>query len=72
MKLAGKTALVTGGSRGIGRACVWALAKEGAKVAFTYNSNAEAAESLVKELELDQHERSRFRRTLPTVPRRPS
>lgn len=56
MKLAGKTALVTGGSRGIGRACVWALAKEGAKVAFTYNSNTEAAESLVKELELDQHE----------------
>lgn len=56
MKLAGKTALVTGGSRGIGRAIVWALAKEGAKVAFTYNSNEEAANSLVKELELDQRE----------------
>ena len=56
MKLAGKTALVTGGSRGIGRAVVRGLAAEGAKVAFTYNSNADAANELVKELELDQRE----------------
>ena len=56
MKLAGKTALVTGGSRGIGKAIVRALAAEGAKVAFTYNSNADAANELVKELELDQRE----------------
>ena len=56
MKLAGKTALVTGGSRGIGKAIVWALAREGAKVAFVYHSNAEAAQNLVKELELDQRE----------------
>jgi 3-oxoacyl-[acyl-carrier protein] reductase len=54
MKLAGKTALVTGGSRGIGKAVVWALAREGAKVAFVYNSSAEVAEQLVKDLELDQ------------------
>lgn len=60
MKLAGRTALVTGGSRGIGRAVVWALAKEGAKVAFTYNSNADAANELVKELELDQREAIAF------------
>jgi 3-oxoacyl-[acyl-carrier protein] reductase len=56
MKLAGKTALVTGGSRGIGKAIVRALAAEGAKVAFTFNSNVDAANELVKELELDQRE----------------
>lgn len=56
MKLAGKTALVTGGSRGIGKAIVWALAREGAKVAFVYHSNSEAADALVRDLELDQRE----------------
>ena len=56
MKLAGKTALVTGGSRGIGRGIVWELAREGAKVAFVYRSNTEAADQLVKDLELDQRE----------------
>jgi 3-oxoacyl-[acyl-carrier protein] reductase len=46
----GKTALVTGGSRGIGRACVARLAAEGATVAFLYRSNQAAAESLLGEL----------------------
>lgn len=50
MRFEGKTAIVTGGSRGIGRACVARLASEGAKVAFLYNSNQQAAESLVEEL----------------------
>ena len=45
MRFEGKTAIVTGGSRGIGRACVARLAAEGAKVAFVYHSNQQAAEA---------------------------
>lgn len=56
MKLAGRVALVTGGSRGIGKAIVWALAREGARVAFVYQSNKEAADKLVSDLALDQRE----------------
>lgn len=44
--LSGKTAIVSGGSRGIGRAIVKALAREGAKVAFTYVKNKTAADEV--------------------------
>ncbi|TFV55864.1 3-oxoacyl-ACP reductase FabG [Mycobacterium sp. PS03-16] len=50
LPLAGRRALVTGGSRGIGAGIVRRLAADGADVAFTYNSSPEAAEKLVAEL----------------------
>lgn len=49
--LAGKNALVTGASRGIGEAIARKFAEAGANVAFTYRSSAEKAAVLVSELE---------------------
>jgi len=48
--LKGKKALVTGGSRGIGRGIALALAKQGADVAINYRSNAQEAEKVVAEI----------------------
>jgi 3-oxoacyl-[acyl-carrier protein] reductase len=48
--LSGKTAVVTGGSRGIGRAIVLRLATQGADVAFSYRGNAAAAEATAEEV----------------------
>ena len=48
--LSGKGVLVTGASRGIGKAIARAMAGAGARVAIHYNQNAEAAEDLAKEI----------------------
>lgn len=48
--LAGKTALVTGGSRGIGRACCAMLARAGARVAVNYRVEQPSADTLVERI----------------------
>lgn len=48
--LKGQTALVTGGSRGIGRAIAMQLANRGAQVVLHYHRNREAAESVAREI----------------------
>ncbi len=50
-KFKGKTLFISGGTRGIGKAIVYAFAKEGADVAFTYASRGETADEIVKDLE---------------------
>ena len=52
MTLQGKTALVTGASRGIGRATALALAGAGARVVIHYGKSAQEAESLVSEIQI--------------------
>ena len=51
MRLLGQSAIVTGGSRGIGKAIALRLAAEGADVTLTYHSNGSAAEETIKEIE---------------------
>ena len=49
IELKNRTALITGGSRGIGRACVRFLSKAGADVVFTYNTSEQLANELCNE-----------------------
>lgn len=50
MNLAGKTVIVTGGGRDIGRACVMELAAQGANVAINYFASSKGADSAVDEI----------------------
>jgi 3-oxoacyl-[acyl-carrier protein] reductase len=54
MSLAKRVAIVTGGSKGIGRATALALVKEGASVAINYGRDATPAEELVKSIGADR------------------
>ena len=51
MSLQGKIAVITGASRGIGRAIALSMAKAGASVVVNYQKNAEAAAAVVREIE---------------------
>ncbi len=60
-RLAGRRALITGGSRGIGAAIARRLAAEGAAVAVNYRSNKQVADALVRELQDRGHTTAAFR-----------
>ena len=51
VNLSDQSVLITGGTRGIGRALVGAFAQSGARVAFTYRSSSDAADEIVDDLE---------------------
>ena len=55
----GKTLFISGGTRGIGKAIVYAFAKEGCNVAFTYASRSETADEIVNDLETNYGVKSR-------------
>ncbi len=72
-RVKGKTALVTGASRGIGRAIAVELAREGAKVAVNYPSNDAKAKEVADEIEAfggTCHARQGERRQSPRKPGR--
>ena len=62
MKFVGKVALVTGGSRGIGRACALELAKGGADLAVNYHNSQIDAESTELPAFTERERFYRFRR----------
>ena len=64
MKFEGKTAVVTGGSRGIGRAVCLELAAGGANVVLCYAGNEAASQETVKAVEAPV---SYTHKTLPTI-----
>lgn len=50
-QFAGKTLVISGATRGIGKAILYRFAENGVNVAFTYNKNAESAEQIAKDVE---------------------
>jgi 7-alpha-hydroxysteroid dehydrogenase len=58
--MSNKTLVITGATKGIGKACAYRFAKEGINVAFTYNSNEEAAKSIAADLEATYGVKARY------------
>ncbi len=56
----GKTLVISGGTRGIGKAIVYEFANAGANVAFTYHSNEEEAKKIAEDLEKNYHIKARY------------
>jgi 7-alpha-hydroxysteroid dehydrogenase len=56
----GKTLVISGATRGIGKAIVYRFAKEGVNIAFTYNSNEELAKEIAKDLEENYNIKAKY------------
>lgn len=55
-----KTLVITGATKGIGKACAYRFAKEGVNIAFTYNSNEESAKEIALDLEKTYGVKARY------------
>ncbi|HFU76258.1 MAG TPA: enoyl-ACP reductase [Arcobacter sp.] len=55
-----KTLVITGATKGIGKACAYRFAKEGINIAFTYNSNEEVAKTIADDLEVTYGVKARY------------
>ncbi|MCI0500565.1 MAG: enoyl-ACP reductase [Epsilonproteobacteria bacterium] len=55
-----KTLVITGATKGIGKACAYRFAKEGVNIAFTYNSNEESAKEIADDLEATYGIKARY------------
>lgn len=58
--MSNKTLVITGATKGIGKACAYRFAKEGINVAFTYNSNEESAKQIAQDLEATYGIKARY------------
>ena len=56
----GKTLVISGATRGIGKAIVYRFAKEGVNIAFTYNSNEEIAKEIAEDLEKNYNIKAKY------------